>query len=173
MLLYKVTAPRKSKLFNPTRFYRTPDFRSSSTNPKPGYITDCLLYVGDFEEISIHLFPKIHRIRVKNTKASRLKLASLGFETDPSKKCYIFAHRKDQGQIMEFEATVYAFEDNHFMKTPSNEYISRHPVEAISSESYTMSEILQRWCIQLILVASVPKLSDIFSDSSIIYSYQT
>ena len=74
---------------------------------------------------------------------------------------------------MEFEATVYAFEDNHFMKTSSNEYISRHPVEAISSESYTMSEILQRWCIQLILVASVPKLSDIFSDSSIIYSYQT
>ena len=59
------------------------------------------------------------------------------------------------------------------MKTPSNEYISRHPVEAISSESYTMSEILRRWCIQLILVASVSKLSDIFSDTGIIYSYQT
>lgn len=173
MLLYKVTAPRKSKLFNPTRFYRTPDFRSSSTNPKPGYITDCLLYVGDFEEISIHLFPKIHRIRVRNAEASKLKLVSLGFETDPSKKFYIFAHRKDQRQIMEFEATVYAFEGSHFMKTPSNEYISRHPVEAISSESYTMSEILRRWCIQLILAASVPKLSDIFSDTGIIYSYQT
>ena len=173
MLLYKVTAPRESKLFNPTRFYRTQDFRSSSTRLKPGYIKDCLLYVGDSEEIAIHLFPKIDRIRVRNSEASRLKLSHLGFETDPSRKCYIFAHREDQRKIMEFEATVYAFEDRHFMKTPSNEYISRDPVEAISSESYTMSEILRRWCIQLILVASIPKLSGILSEAGVTYSYQT
>ena len=69
MRLYKVTAPRKTKVFNPTKFYRTQDFWSSSPRPKPGYICDCLVYAGDFDEISIHLFPKIHRIRVRNSES--------------------------------------------------------------------------------------------------------
>ena len=173
MLLYKVTAPRKSKVFNPTKFYRTSDFRSSSTRAKPGYIPDCLLYAGDFEEISIHLFPRIHRIRVRNSEASRRKLLCLGIETDPDKKCYIFVNTEDKRRIMEFEANVHVFEDRHFAKTPSNEYISREPVEAIGSESYGMPEILRRWCILLIPVDSVPELSRIFSDAGVDYSYQT
>ncbi len=173
MRLYKVTAPRKTKVFNPAEFYRTQDFRSSSTRPKPGYISDSLLYAGDFEEISIHLFPKIHRIRVRNSRVSRRQLLNLGIETDPCKRCYIFVNREDERQIMEFEANVYVFEDRHFTKTPSNEYISRDPVEAIRSESYSMPEILRRWCIQLITVDSVPELSTVFSDAGVVYSYQT
>ena len=173
MHLYKVSAPRASLVFNPTRFYRTEDFRSSSRRPKPGYIPDCLLYAGDFEEISIHLFPKIHRIRVRNSEESRVKLSILGFETDASKRCYIFVNREDETQIVEFEANVYIFEDRHFRKTPSNEYISREPVEAVGSESYSMSEILRRWSIQLIPVDSVRALSRIFADAGVVYSYQT
>ena len=173
MLLYKVTAPRKSMVFNPTRFYRTSDFRSSSTRAKPGYISDCLLYAGAFDEISIHLLPRIHRIRVKNSEAARRKLLCLGIETDSDKKCYIFVNKEDERRIMEFEANVYVFEDRHFTKTPSNEYISREPVEAIGSESYGMPEILRRWCIRLISVDSVPELSRIFSDAGVDYSYQT
>ena len=34
MRLFEVTAPRKSRVFNPTKFYRTQDFRSSSSRPK-------------------------------------------------------------------------------------------------------------------------------------------
>ena len=173
MLLYKVTAPRKSKLFNPTRFYRTPDFRSSSTNPKPGYITDYLVYVGDFEEISIHLFPKIHRIRVRNSECARRQLDSLGFETDPCKSCFIFVNSEDQTQIMAFEANVYVFEERHFFKVPSNEYVSRQPVEAIGSESYAMPEIIRRWRMQLIWVPSVAELSGVLTDAGVTYSYQT
>ncbi|MDE3000064.1 MAG: hypothetical protein OXU79_13390 [Gemmatimonadota bacterium] len=160
-------------MFKPTRFYRTEDFRSSSRRPKPGYVPDCLLYAGDFDEISIHLFPKIHRIRVRNAEESRRKLSILGFETDADKRCYIFANREAETQIMEFEASVYIFDDCHFTKTPSNEYISREPVEAIGSESYTMQEILRSWRIQLIPVDSVPELSGFLTDAGVAYSYQT
>ncbi len=173
MHLYKVSAPRESMVFKPSKFYRTEDFRSSSRRPKPGYISDCLLYAGDFEEISIHLFPKIHRIRVRNSETSRRKLSILGHETDPDKRCYIFVNREDETQIMEFVANVYVFEDRYFTKTPSNEYISIQPVEAVGSESYTMHEILLRWSIQLIPVDSVRVSSRILTDAGIVYSYQT
>lgn len=173
MHLYKVSAPRESMVFKPTRFYRTSDFRSSSRRPKPGYISDCLLYAGDFEEISIHLFPKIHRIRVRNSEESREKLSILGFEADPARTCYIFVNKGDKTQIMGFEANVYVFEDRYFTKTPSNEYISREPVEAVGSESYTMHEILRRWRIQLIPVDSVRASSRILTDAGVVYSYQT
>ena len=173
MHLYKVAAPRESMVFKPTKFYRTEDFRSSSRRSKPGYIPDCLLYAGDFEEISIHLFPKIHRIRVRNSEESRGEPSILGFETDPASRCYIFVNRDDERQIKEFEANVYIFEDRHFIKTSSNEYISREPVEAIGSEVYAMSEILRRWSIQLIPVDSVRALSRILADAGVVYSYQT
>ncbi len=173
MHLYKVSAPRESLLFEPTRFYRTEDFRSSSRRSKPGYIPDCLLYAGDLEEISIHLFPKIHRIRVRNSEESRGELSILGFETDPARRCCIFVNREDETRIVEFEANVYIFEDRHFTKTPSNEYISREPVEAIGSEVYAMPEILHRWSIQLIPVDSVPELSTALTDADVVYSYQT
>ena len=173
MHLYKVTAPRKSRVFNPTKFYRTQDYRSSSPGPKPGYICDCLVYAGDFDEISIHLFPKIHRIRVRNSETSRRKLSILGFETDPGKRCFIFVNEGDETQIMEFVANVYIFEDRHFTRTPSNEFISRKPVEAIGTESYAMPEILRLWGIQLITVDSVPDLSRILTDAGVVYSYQT
>ena len=173
MHLFKVTAQRKSRVFNPTKFYRTQDFRSSSPRPKPGYICDCLVYAGDFEEISIHLFPKIHRIRVRNSEPSRRKLLNLGIETDPGKRCFIFVNKGDETQIMEFVANVYVFEDRHFTKTPSNEYISRKPVEAVGTESYAMTEILGRWGIQLITIDSVPDLSRILTDAGVVFSYQT
>lgn len=173
MHLYKVSAPSESMVFKPTRFYRTEDFRSSSRRSRPGYIPDCLLYAGDFEEISIHLFPEIHRIRVRNSEDSRGALSILGFETDPARRCYIFVNREDETRIKEFEANVYIFEDRHFTKTPSNEYISREPVEAVGSESYAMPEILKRWSIQLIPVDSVRALSRILADAGIVYSYQT
>jgi RimJ/RimL family protein N-acetyltransferase/aminoglycoside phosphotransferase (APT) family kinase protein len=54
-LVYKVSPPRKNLTFDPSVFYRTEDFKSSSTRPKPGYIRDTLLYAGDEREISIHM----------------------------------------------------------------------------------------------------------------------
>lgn len=173
MLLYKVTPRRDSNVFHPTRFYRTRDFSSSTRRSKPGYIPDRLLYVGDFDEISIHLFPGIHRIRVRNSECSRHKLDSLGHETDPAKSCFIFVNSEDRGRIMAFEANVYVFEERHFFKVPSNEYVSRHPVEAIGSESYAMPEIIRRWRMQLIWVPSVPELSGVLTDAGVVYSYQT
>ncbi len=173
MHLYKVSAPRESLVFHPTKFYRTHDFRSSGRRPKPGYIPDCLLYAGDFEEISIHLFPKIHRIRVRNSDEFRRKLSILGIDTDLARKCYIFVNREDVTRIMEFVANVYIFEGRHFTKTPSNEFISREPVEAIGSETYAMPEILRRWSIQLIPVNSVSELSRNLKDAGVVFSYQT
>lgn len=74
---------------------------------------------------------------------------------------------------MAFQANVYVFEERHFFKVPSNEYVSIRLVEAIGSESYAMPEIIRRWRMQLIRVPSVPELSRTLTDAGIIYSYQT
>jgi hypothetical protein len=62
--LYKVSPPREDMVFRPSRFWRTADWQSSSTRPHNGYIMEDLLYAGDFDEVNIHLFPRVRTCRV-------------------------------------------------------------------------------------------------------------
>jgi GNAT superfamily N-acetyltransferase len=155
MLIYKVSPPRENLVFEPSVFYRTADFKSSSTRPKPGYIQDMLLYAGDERDISLHLFPNIYRVRVWLDDAKRQHLAELGFVTDPDKNVAIFVNEADANQLRDFTPTVYSFVAADFERTPSNEFVSRKPVRAIGAETLTMPDILRRWKIQVIAVPSV------------------
>lgn len=155
MLIYKVSPPRESLTFEPSVFYRTADFKSSSTRPKPGYSRDTLLYAGDEREISIHLFPDIDRLRVWLDDENRQRLAVLGFATEPGKQIAIFVNEADQAMIPDFKPTVYRFDAADFERTPSNEFVSRRPVTAIGAEQFTMPVVLQRWRIEVIAVPDV------------------
>ena len=157
MLIYKVSPLQESLLFNPSVFYRTADFKSSSTRPKPGYIQDTLLYAGDEREISLHLLPSIYRVRVWLDDANRQRLVDLGFAPHSDKQVAIFVNEADQATISDFTPTVYSFDDADFERTPSNEFITRKPVRAIGTETLTMPEILRRWKIQ---VMAVPRVED-------------
>jgi RimJ/RimL family protein N-acetyltransferase len=155
MLIYKVSPPRKNLTFEPSVFYRTADFKSSSTRPKPGYMRDTLLYAGDDREISIHLFPDIDRLRVWLDDENRRRLAAVGFATEPGKHVAIFANEADQAKIPDFKPTVYSFDAADFERTPSNEFVSRRPVTAVGVEEFTMPVVLERWKIQVIAVPDV------------------
>jgi hygromycin-B 7''-O-kinase len=154
-LVYKVSPPRKSRTFEPSVFYRTEGFKSSSTRPKPGYIRDTLLYAGDEREVSIHLFPDIDRLRVWLDDEKRQRLAAVGFATAPGKHVAIFVSESDQAKIPDFKPTVYSFDAADFERTPSNEFVSRRPVTAVGVEEFTMPVVLERWKIQVIAVPDV------------------
>lgn len=155
MLIYKVSPPRENLTFEPSVFYRTADFKSSSTRPKPGYMRDSLLYAGDEREISIHLFPDIDRLRVWLDDENRQRLAALGFATEPGKQVAIFVNEAEQAKIPDFKPTVYSFDAADFERTPSNEFVSRRPVTAIGAQQFTMPVVLQRWRIAVIAVPDV------------------
>jgi RimJ/RimL family protein N-acetyltransferase/ribosomal protein S18 acetylase RimI-like enzyme len=173
MLIYKVSPPRESWLFEPAVFYRTADFKSSSTRPKPGYIRDTLLYAGDEREISIHLFPDIDRLRVWLDDGYRQRLATLGFATEPGKQVAIFVNEADQAKIPDFKPTVYRFDAADFERTPSNEFVSRRPVTAIGFQQFTMPVVLQRWKVQVIAVPNVHECEKRFQAAGIECAMQT
>lgn len=173
MLIYKVSPRRGNLLFEPAVFYRTADFKSSSTRPKPGYIQDTLLYAGDREEIAIHLFPDIDRLRVRLNDATRSALAKLGFATDADKLIVIFVNAADQARLPGFVATVYSFDAAEFERTPSNEFIARKPVRGIGVEQLSMPEILRDWKIQVIAVPNVAETDTLLRQDGIECSWQT
>ncbi|MCX5727986.1 MAG: hypothetical protein NTZ28_03965 [Nitrospirae bacterium] len=113
------------------------------------------VYAGDERDISLHLFPNIYRVRVWLDEAKRQHLAELGFATDPDKDVAIFVNEADENQLRDFTPTVYSFDAADFERTPSNEFVSRKPVRAISAETLSMPDILRRWKIQVIAVPSV------------------
>jgi hypothetical protein len=85
MVIYKVSPPRENLVFEPSVFYRTAEFRSSSTRSKPGYIQDTLLYAGDERDISLHLFPNIYRVRVWLDEAKRQHKAACALRSGAPK----------------------------------------------------------------------------------------
>lgn len=160
-------------VFEPTVFYRTADFKSSSTRPKPGYIQDTLLYAADEREISIHLFPNIDRLRVWLDDENRQRLATVGFATEPGKQVAIFVNEADQATIPDFKPTVYSFNTADFERTPSNEFVSRQPVQAVGVEQFTMPVVLSRWRIQVIAVPDVNECEKRLRQAGIECSSQT
>ena len=96
--LYKVSAPRTDKIFYPSPFWHTPDWESSTTCYREGYIKDDVLFAGDFDEVNIHLFPRVRTVRVRSVDADISALYDLGVRCTPEKSAYVFVHhswRKD------------------------------------------------------------------------------
>lgn len=171
-LVYKVTAPRELMRFEPSVFYRTEDFQSSSNRLKPGYIQDTLLYAGDAEEISIHLLPKIDRLRVVLTEQHRRQLATLGWTVPPEARIAMFVHAADVPGLRGFRPTVYCFDARHFARTPSNEFVARTAVDAIGMCELEMRDILERWRIQIIPITDIPGTDAQLRTSGIDCSWQ-
>ena len=174
MLLYKVHPPKKDLLFYPSTFYRNANFKSSSNNSKEGFLKDNLLYVGDIDEINIHLFPKCRRLRVVVNNNNIGFLHNIGVFPEKDIKAVIWCNAIKE-EILEFKATVYKFDSKHFEKTESNEYISRIPVAAIGFEEYDMQTIISNWKLNVLFTSNNEIDSILFQlkNSNIPYSEQT
>ncbi len=173
-LLYKVAAPRDDWTFHPRPFWRTPDWSSSTEDQTEGYIEDCVLYVAEFDEVNIHLLPKVWRLRVwlDNPKRSE-RLKTLGYDWAEGSRAVIFAQERDREAVESFSPTVFAFERDGFESTPSNEFISREPRAAVSCETIPFRESKNRWSFGLVYVDDIKTLAESFRSAGVDHQIQT
>ncbi len=173
-LLYKVSEPRSDWKFEPSRFWRTEDWSSSDNSPHEGYIEDCILYAADFNEVNIHLLPRVWRLRVwlDDEKRSE-RLRRLGYAWALGSRAVIFALESDRDVIESFSPTIFSFEKSGFERTPSNEFVSRSPQLALSAETIPFREAVERWQFELVYVKDAEALAQSFRSSGIDHQIQT
>ncbi len=92
--LYKVSTPRSDLVIQPSTFWHTSDWESSTTRFRDGYIEDKVLYVGDFDEVNIHLFPGVRTVRIRAIDSDHSVLEGCGTLCSPGKMAYIFCATK-------------------------------------------------------------------------------
>ena len=171
--LYKVSAPRTDTLFYPSPFWHTPDWESSTTRYREGYITDDVLFAGDFDELSIHLFPRVRTVRVRSVDADMAALYGLGVRSPPEKSAYVFVHHSRRKDVEAFHPTIFKFRVDGFVRVRKGEYISRRPQQAISAETIPMAEALNRWNVAACYVDDIDTLIQRLKQDGIYFDEQT
>ena len=171
--LYKVSAPQADNMFYPGAFWHTPDWESSTTRFREGYIRDEVLYAGDFDEVNIHLFPRVRTVRVRSVDCDEFMLRDLGFKYTPGKTAHIFIHRSCKQAVESFHPTIYKFNMNGFVHIRKGEYVSWESQSAISSETITIDEAVMRWNVQTCYVDDVDNLIARLKQVGIYFDEQT
>ena len=171
--LYKVSRPRPDLTFQPSKFWRTKDWESSSTRPREGYIEDDVLFVGDFDEVNIHLFPRVHTVRVRSTDADASRLARLGLHCSSGMTAHVFLPRSRQTEVETFHPTVFKFDRHGFTRVRNGEYVSWRPQVAISSETFSMDQALEQWNINACYVEELDSVIRMLSSAHIYFDEQT
>ncbi len=172
--LYKVSEPRGDWTFEPRPFWRAEDWSFSDDQRHDGLVEDHVLYAAEFNEINIHLFPRVWRLRVwldDDERCARLK--SLGFSWAPGSRAVIFAREDDRGSIESFSPTVFAFDRSGFEQTPTNEFVSREPQAAVSGETLPFEEARKRWQFELIYVDNLEELAKTLRSRRVDHQVQT
>jgi hypothetical protein len=173
-LLYKVAAPREDWTFHPRTFWRTEDWSSSSDEEREDHVQDAVLYAGTFDEVNIHLFPKVWRLRVwLDSEKRNARLRELVYSWADGSRAAIFAQHADRDAIESFEPTVFAFERDGFERTPSNEHVAREPRTATSCETIPFREAVARWSFELIYVDDIKALAETFRSAGVDHQIQT
>jgi hypothetical protein len=171
--LYKVSAPRGTLAFQLSTFWRTPDWESSTTRCREGYIKDQLLYAGDFDEVSIHLFPRVRTVRVRSVDGDGPSLRGLGFECATGRSAHIFIQEFCRQEVESFHPTIFRFSADGFVRVRRGEHVSRKPQRAISVETVPMGEAINRWNIEVCYVNDLDVLIDRLCQARIYYDEQT
>ena len=172
MMLYKVSQPRKNMRFEPSKFWHTTDWKRSSQNPKPGYVEDVVLYAAGFDEISIHLLPKVRRLRVWIKPETTAHLSDMGFQWGAECRALIFAAVDCREMVANFCPTIFTFEDDGFEPLPTNEFIAREAKTAASCETVTMREAIARWSIEIKYVDDLDGIRAEIQRRNMLYSEQ-
>ncbi len=160
-------------MFYPGAFWHTPDWESSTTRFREGYIRDEILYASDFDEVNIHLFPRVRTVRVRSVDCDEFMLRDLGFKCTPGKTAHIFIHRSCKQAVESFHPTIYKFKMNGFVHIHKGEYVSWDPQSAISSETIPIDEAVIRWNVQTCYVDDVDNLIARLKQAGIYFDEQT
>ncbi|MEZ4664217.1 MAG: hypothetical protein R2911_42345 [Caldilineaceae bacterium] len=170
--LYKVSPPRSDRLFHPSKFWHTADWESSTTRKRDGYIEDDVLYAGDFDEVSIHLLPRVRTVRVRSGDASASTLQALGIECGPGKTAHLFVHVSFRAEVESFCPTIYRFESDGFQHIRRGEYVSWETQRAISCRNVPLAEALAEWNVEVCYVEDLDELIAKLSSNNIYFDEQ-
>jgi hypothetical protein len=173
MHLYKVSAPRTDRMFYPSTFWHTSDWESSTTRPREGYIEDEVLFAGDFDEVNIHLFPRVRTVRVRSVDVGVSTLGDLGFRCTPGKSAYIFVCGTCRQEVESFHPTIFKFHSDGFVRVRTGEYISRQPQLAISAETISITDACEYWKVEACYVDDLDSLIQRLAGEGIYFDEQT
>jgi hypothetical protein len=171
--LYKVSPPRTDLTFHTSRFWHTADWESSSDRPREGYVEDSVLFAGDFDEVNIHLFPRVRTVRVRAVDAEATQLEGLGLRCRDGVTAHVFVSRARKREVEAFQPTIFKFESAGFARVRKGEYVCREPRTAISSETISMHEALVRWNIEACYVEDLDHVIRTLSREGIYFDEQT
>lgn len=172
--LYKVSEPREDWTFEPRPFWRAQDWSFSDDHPRDGLVEDCVLYAAEFDEINIHLLPRVWRLRVwLDDEEICARLKRLGFSWAEGSRAVIFAREADRRSIEAFSPTVFTFDRSGFEQTPTNEFVSREPRTAISAERILLQEAQERWRFDVVYVAEPETLVKTLQSRGVDHQIQT
>lgn len=171
--LYKVAPPRRNWRFEPSRFWRSEDWQSSTTRPRSGYFEEQLLYAGDFDEVTIHLFPRVHTVRLRRMDASAECLGALGINTPGSPRAYVFFDGRFADEIGCFRPTIWHFDPEGFECVRRGEYVAREARQALAAETISMAAARYRWDIDVCPVPDLPELTDKLRAAGVYFDEQT
>jgi hypothetical protein len=173
-LLYKVSEPGHGDRFGPRPFWLTDDWDFSDDHPHDGLIEDCVLFAGDFDEVNIHLLPRVWRLRVRlDTQDRCRRLRACGFQWQPDVRAVLFVAESDRAQVEGFAPTIFAFDRSGFERTPTDEFISRDARTAVSKETIPIADALARWHVEIIYLPDAAAVEQRLRQAGIDHQIQT
>jgi len=157
--LYKVSEPGHGDTFEPRAFWRSDDFTMSDDRPHDGWLEDRLLYAAEFDQVNIHLLPRVRRLRVWLDSPERCRrLRACGFAWPADARAVLFVADDDRSEVEAFAPTIFSFDRAGFERTPSDEHISREARTAVTSETIPIADALRRWHVEVVYVPDTAAL---------------
>ena len=132
-----------------------------------------MLFAGEFDEVSIHLFPRVTTVRVRAVDADPVIMREQDIECRPDKNAWIFCPANRRTEVESFRPTVFTFDTAGFIRVRRGEYVSWAPRQAIASETLAIAEAIERWNIQCLFVEDLALLIDRVRSAGIYFEEQT
>jgi hypothetical protein len=105
--LYSVSPPGSGMTSSPSMFWHTEDWESSGDRRDEGYLVDSVLFVDDFEEVSIDLFALLRDVRIHRIDTGAEHLCKLGLTCSPNKIAYIFVNHSCMSEVKAFCPSIF------------------------------------------------------------------
>lgn len=112
----------------------------------------------DFDEVNIHLFPRVHTVRIRAVDADYSVLQDLDSTCLPDKKAYIFCPLERKTEIDSFTPTVYKFQPDGFTRVRKGEYVSWKSQKALCYKTFPLVKAINKWNVQTCYIEDVNAL---------------
>jgi hypothetical protein len=110
---------------------------------------------------------------VRSIDADISRLQSRGVRCTTERTAHVFVHHSRRQEVESFCPTIFKFHADGFVRVRKGEYISRRPQQAISAETMSMGEALNRWNVEACYVDDLEALIQRLNQAGIYFDEQT